>query len=91
VAELATRYQSPQPDLRKKQPQERTSRAFRSWPEADAPCEREIERLRAKIGQLMAERDLYERPIVKALTHFYPSNCSVRKIAGRPASLCPRG
>jgi len=63
VADLAQRYQvhSNQIYAWKKQLQDQAARAFEATSNGPAAHEREIERLHAKIGELIVERDFLAR------------------------------
>jgi transposase len=63
VADLAQRYQVHPNQIYawKKQLQEQASRAFETGGNAAVDHEREIERLHAKIGELIVERDFLAR------------------------------
>ena len=63
VADLAERYQVHPNQIYtwKKQLQDQAARAFESGGNAAADHEREIERLHAKIGELIVERDFLAR------------------------------
>jgi transposase len=66
VADLAQRYQVHPNQIYawKKQLLDQAARAFDTG-NGDGAAEREIDRRHAKIGQLIVERDLYERSFVK--------------------------